>query len=472
MIAWYARRRCNFMQRFIPRSYDGRSLMELSATQGMPVAVTIDAPSNAEAIPPRSRWWGARHGYPGWVLLDFLILVSVLAVTFVASILHSFPKAHTACAVMAGGAAVQIALWLWLIGPGRKAHEQVSRRVARLSGFLNLLLAVAVSWLAPPGDVPAAMIAVPPLIAVAIRYPAKYSISLTIFISLLTLLPLRTLIKSGQAAQVSAAVNAAGLAMAGIVVVLVVSLLTAALRHETARLRSSLRELRETRSRLIAEEKLAAVGRLAAGIAHEIRNPVSMISSSLEMAAQESTPPATRQEMSCIAREEAGRLTKLTDDFLAYARGKPPECREVSLDDFVSYIASLVKARATESGITVQTHCRPGLRATFDEFQMHQAMLNLATNALDATPPGGSIIIGAESDELFVENTGQAIAPETREKLFEPFFTTRPHGTGLGLPITRRIAEAHGGELVLARNEPGHVRFAIYLGPRKRAENL
>jgi signal transduction histidine kinase len=97
---------------------------------------------------------------------------------------------------------------------------------------------------------------------------------------------------------------------------------------------------------------------------------------------------------------------------------------------------------------------------------MHQAMLNLATNALDATPPGGKVLIGAVRVELFVENSGPAISNDVVQTLFEPFFTTKLHGTGLGLPIARRIAEAHGGELVLSRNEPGRVRFSIRLQRR------
>jgi signal transduction histidine kinase len=440
---------------------------QIGAAQGISVVRTPQAAeARAGTLPPRSRWWRARHGYPGWVLLDFSVLAAVLAVNLVALALHHTPRQAAACGLMGAGAILQIGLWLWLVYLSRGSAERVCRTVAQVSGSINLFLAVAVSWLAPVGDVPAVMIGLPPLIAVAIQHPTRYSISLALGISLLTLLPLRVLVKSGQAVQIAAVVNAAGLAMAGVVVVLIVSLLTEAMRRDAARLRSSLQELRETRSRLIAEEKLAAVGRLSAAIAHEIRNPVAMIASSLEMAAQESTPPATRREMSDIAREEAGRLTKLTNDFLAYARGKPLELHEVDVADIVEYVASLVKARAMEAQIAILTECPPTLRASLDAFQMHQAMLNLATNALDATPPGGKVLIGALRDELFVENSGPAISNDDVQTLFEPFFTTKSHGAGLGLPIARRIAEAHGGELVLSRNEPGRVRFSIRLQRR------
>jgi two-component system, NtrC family, sensor histidine kinase HydH len=443
--------------------------MELSAAQGVTTGAD-DAPTSPrapESPPPRPHWWRAGHGYPGWVLLDLSVAAVVLGFKFLSLHLRDLPRLEPACWLLAAGVAIQLGQWLWLISPaGRRAPEGVCRIHAQVSGCINLFLAVAVSILAPLGDVPAIIIAVPPLIAVATQHSKRFSVPLAVAIALLSLLPVRTLIKSGEAAQMTAAFNAAGLALGGVIIVLVVSVLTAALRRESARLRASLTELRTTRAKLVAEAKLAAVGRLAAGIAHEIRNPVAMIASSLEMAAQDATPAATRAEMASIARQEAGRLTTLTNDFLAYARGKPPERRDVALADVVGSVASLVKARAAESGVTVRAEPPPGgATAAIDQFQMHQAMLNLATNALDATPAGGTVTIGASAGplELYVENTGEPVPAEAVDKLFEPFFTTKSHGTGLGLPIARRIVEAHDGELLLARNEPGCVRFAIRL---------
>jgi signal transduction histidine kinase len=417
------------------------------------------------AVPPRPRWWRVGFGYPGWVLLDLYVAAVVLAFKLASLYLRDLPQLQPACWLLAAGVVFRLGQWLWMIGPGRRASEDVCRRHAQVSGCISLFLAVAVSILAPVGDIPAIVLAVPPLIAVSMQHSTRTSILLAVGIALLTLLPLRMLVKTGHAELMTALFNAAGLAMAGVVIVLVVSVLTAALRRETARLRESLSELCATRTRLVAEEKLAAVGRLAAGIAHEIRNPVAMIASSLEMAADDATPADTRAEMSAIAREEAARLTTLTNDFLAYARGKPPDRRDTELTGVVGYIASLAKARAAEGGITLQTAGPPGLRASIDEFQIHHAMLNLAANALDATPAGGTVTIGAAAAplELFVENTGQPVPADVFEKLFEPFFTTKSHGTGLGLPIARRVAEAHGGEIVLSRNEPGCVRFAIRL---------
>jgi signal transduction histidine kinase len=435
--------------------------------------VFADAAGDVVMPMRRSRWERLWLGYPGWVLLNVAVLGVVLILDVLAAVIRGAPEGRVVCWLIAGGLVALAGLWLWMIGPARGAPDAVCRKLAQAAGLVSLVLAVLVSRRSPIGDVPGAIIALPPLIAVAFHHRPAYAMSLAVFVALLTLLPARLFLRATWATQFSAAFNAAGLALAGVVVAFVVSLLTRALRRETRRLRHSLAELRATRARLTAEEKLAAVGRLAAGIAHEIRNPVAMIASSLEMAAQDSTPPDTRAEMSDVARQEAARLTTLTNDFLAYARGKPPERQDVALDELTGYVADLVKARATETGAALKQVASPGLHADVDQFQLHQAMLNLATNALDATPAGGTITIGAAPSasrgldgrrvDLFVENTGDAVPPDAVEKLFEPFFTTKPQGTGLGLPIARRIAEAHGGELLLTRNEPGRVRFTLRL---------
>jgi signal transduction histidine kinase len=417
----------------------------------------------------RTRWQRLWLGYSGWVLLNVVVLGLSLAIGLVSWTVRPTPNARIACWVLAGGFIALGVLWLWMVGPARGSPSATCKRYARLAGGGSLAVAVAVSWLSPVGDVPAAIIAVPPLIAVAVHDRPAYAIFLAVFIATFTLLPARVFLRAGSAAQVATAFNAAGLALAGVVVVLVVALLTSALRRETDRLRHNLGELRATRAQLVEREKLAAVGRLAAGIAHEIRNPVAMIASSLEMASQDSTPPQTRAEMSDVARQEAARLTTLTNDFLAYARGKPLERQDVALDEVTGYVVSLVRARATEAGVSLAESATPRLHASLDPFQLHHAMLNLATNAFDATPRGGTVTIGAARFDgrlvdLFVENAAaEALAPDVVDQLFEPFFTTKPQGTGLGLPIARRIAQAHGGELLLTRNEPGHVRFTLRL---------
>ena len=187
------------------------------------------------------------------------------------------------------------------------------------------------------------------------------------------------------------------------------ALLVGRLRREQGRLRDSLAELERARDRLVSEEKLAAVGRFASAIAHEVRNPVATT---------------------------------------------------------VGYVAGLAQARLSQAGLQLTVQCPEDLVAPFDPFQVHQALLNLMMNACDATPSDGLITMRARpvpggGVALFVENSGPAIPEDVVPKLFEPFFTTKPRGSGLGLAISRAIARGHGGDLVLEVNEPGRVRLAL-----------
>ena len=210
---------------------------------------------------------------------------------------------------------------------------------------------------------------------------------------------------------------------------------------------------------------------MSSAIAHEIRNPVAMIASSLDLASRETQQSPLREEMFGIATEEAARLEKLTTDFLSYARVKELDRKETPLAPLLDYISSLTKARAAESAVLIKTVCAENLTAEIDASQIQQALLNLMMNALDATPAGGAITLGAnlagdETINLYVENSGAAIDEEVGSRIFEPFFTNKSKGTGLGLAIVRNTARAHGGEAFLASNEPNRVRFVIAL-PQK-----
>lgn len=253
-----------------------------------------------------------------------------------------------------------------------------------------------------------------------------------------------------------------------VVLGVVVWLLADAARGAQESLRASLDELGQARDRLVTEEKLAAVGRLSGAIAHEIRNPVAMISSSLAAARREGLGEAQRRQMFEVATEESARLERLTTDFLAYARVRPPERRPTDLAVTIGYVAELARARAGEGRLTLSADAESGLCGSIDEHQVHQALLNLVTNAIEHAPGGGHVRLGAgagagERLRIWVENDGPAIPEEALGRIFEPFFTTRAGGTGLGLAIAGNIARAHGGELRLAANGPGRVRFELDL---------
>ena len=132
----------------------------------------------------------------------------------------------------------------------------------------------------------------------------------------------------------------------------------------------------------------------------------------------------------------------------------------------MGYIAEIANVHASRRDIRISVESGEGLLANVDREQLQRALLNLLLNAIDATPVGGDVTVrcsrpSVESVELQVENSGELIPEEALSRIFEPFFTTKPHGTGLGLAISRNIARVQGGDVVVARDEPGHVCFAM-----------
>jgi signal transduction histidine kinase len=244
-------------------------------------------------------------------------------------------------------------------------------------------------------------------------------------------------------------------------------LLVNQLREREVSLYRKVAELESTRERLLAEKKLAAVGRLASGIAHEIRNPVAMISSSLATAASPASDSGEREEMFAIALREARRLENLTTDFLTYARPSPPQRAIISIGDVARHVADVTRMRAAGRSIDIECAASENIFASVDGSQIEGALLNLSLNALDATPAGGSIELRLSDGKgivtLEVENSGKAISDSHFERVFEPFFTTKAGGSGLGLAIAKGIAVAHGGDLWVSRNTDGAVAFTMTL---------
>ena len=240
------------------------------------------------------------------------------------------------------------------------------------------------------------------------------------------------------------------------------------LREREANLYDKMVELETAREKLVAEEKLAAVGRFASGIAHEIRNPVAMISSSLATACFPGSDAAEREELFAIASREARRLENLTTKFLTYARPSPPQRSAISISDVVRHIADVTRIRA--AGSSVDVRCRLSAEEIFaeaDAAQLEGALLNLSLNALEATPAGGHVELRTRNNEntiaLEVENSGKAIPDSHLASVFEPFFSTKAGGTGLGLAIARGVAVAHRGDLWVSANRDGAVVFTMTL---------
>jgi signal transduction histidine kinase len=237
------------------------------------------------------------------------------------------------------------------------------------------------------------------------------------------------------------------------------------LRDREEQLRRQLDDLEATRGKLIEEEKLAAVGRLASAVAHEIRNPVAIISSALETSASPSFAPSEREDMSRIAGLEAKRLEKLTTDFLSYARPKSVPFQWLDATALVGYIVSIVQIQAIQKKVQIGAEMCDTCRIYGNEGQLQQALLNLMRNAIEASPPNGVVLIAVrpfkDTLQIRIENAGPAIPVRAANLIFEPFFTAKEGGTGLGLAIARSIVDRHHGELLLERNDTDHIVFTI-----------
>ncbi len=189
--------------------------------------------------------------------------------------------------------------------------------------------------------------------------------------------------------------EAASVVILYVVAAVVVAVLASSLRTQRNAAQDTLANLEATRDQLVREERLGAVGRLASALAHEIRNPVAMIVSSLAMARSGGVERNERPELDALVEQEAGRLERLTADFLAFARQRPPALESTHVEVAIGYVAGLAQAQLLAAGLEVAIDVEPGLEAEVDPFQIHQALLNLVVNAIAAAPSGSVIRLGA-----------------------------------------------------------------------------
>ncbi len=355
---------------------------------------------------------------------------------------------------------------VWLRATRATPPPTAVRAYSVASVWVAFVFVGAATFLGEVQDRHYAVLLVLPVISSAFRFSLASTLGVAGLAGLLNLLQVRYFFLIHPPEQLGEYFEAFSVSLLLFLVGAVVWFLATGMEREHTRLQRSLDELQRARDKLVAEEKLAAVGRLASSIAHEIRNPVAMIGSSLAAATGGRLAPDGREEMFRIAAAEARRLETLTDDFLSYARGRKPDRKRTPVAATLGYVAGLVRAKAEEKGVLVDVAGSASLEASLDPYQVQQALLNLALNAIDATREGGRVRLGAVpledgGCEVYVENEGDAIPQDVASRIFEPFFSTKPRGTGLGLAIARNIARAHGGDAALERNEPGRVRFAL-----------
>jgi signal transduction histidine kinase len=230
------------------------------------------------------------------------------------------------------------------------------------------------------------------------------------------------------------------------------------------------RELTESYQLLTRAERLSALGTLAAGLAHEVRTPVAAIKGALDILSSRAEPDTPEAEFTGVAARELTRLGNLLEEFLAYARPQPPARVPVRLADLARQVQALLAAEAHGRDVKVAVHAESPGELTADPGQLTQVLLNLALNAIQASPRGGTVdVVVKDTDygaEVAVIDQGGHLSPEVAARVFEPFFTTKPKGTGLGLAIAHRIVTAHDGTIGLAAHTPTGTRATVRL-PRQ-----
>jgi signal transduction histidine kinase len=331
---------------------------------------------------------------------------------------------------------------------------------------LNLAAAGSLTVLADHEDSPYFILAAVPVLLAAFRLSLSAVAAVVAVASILNFASIALIFHHHPPADFGEYFEAGISTLLFAMVGLLVWLLVEQIREHENSLAGNLLELKQARAKLLQEETLAAVGRLSSAIAHEIRNPVAMISSSLALAKRSRFEQ--QDEMCEIAAREALRLEKLTTDFLSYARPRRPETTPNLVHDTLAYVASVCRAHAGDKHVKIEVDAPESLQAEVDPPQIQQALLNLVMNAVDASTPGGMVRLKADCDDfsdvqIWVTNNGAPIPEHMVSRVFEPFFTTKARGTGLGLAIARNIARAHGGELAISSNQPGNIGFCLRL---------
>jgi two-component system sensor histidine kinase HydH len=232
-------------------------------------------------------------------------------------------------------------------------------------------------------------------------------------------------------------------------------------RHEQAlvRLDESHRTLREqtavlfqTEEQLRRADRLSALGELSAGMAHEIRNPLGSIKGAAEILKGDFGPDDPKAEFVQILIRETDRLNGIVQEFLEFARPRPPALRMTEVNEVIESVLLLIAQQARKAKVTVEKRLDASVgRRDLDGELLKQALLNLLLNALQAMPGGGTLTVESRvrdgTLDVSITDTGTGIDPADRRKLFSPFFTTKKDGTGLGLAITHRIIQNHRGTI-------------------------
>lgn len=230
--------------------------------------------------------------------------------------------------------------------------------------------------------------------------------------------------------------------------------------------------IRELEQKVIVSEKFAALGRLSAGVAHEIRNPLNSIRGFIQYFQKKLSLEPEDYRYTELMLTEVDRLNRVISKLLAYSKPREPRLTIRSAEEIVDHCVRVVEREAREAGVDVVVESAESdlPLVLVDSDQMTQVFLNILINAIEASQSGGNVSVRLMTDsrgrvQVVTEDTGEGIPRENIDKLFDPFFSTKKKGTGLGLAIVKSIIEGHCGEIEVEPNPGQGTRFIVILNP-------
>ena len=240
------------------------------------------------------------------------------------------------------------------------------------------------------------------------------------------------------------------------------------LEAATAQLARVNRELQDSFEQIKRADRLSAIGQLSASLAHEIRNPLGSIEGAADLLEQPGISPDIRAKSLVVIRKEVQRLNRLLTNLLDFARPRRPELQAVDIRGVVESVVALVAHSARQGNVEIRRSFATALPPVeCDAEQLKQVILNLTINAIQAMPEGGELELALAAASggvrIAVRDQGQGIPAPELDRIFDPFYTTKAHGTGLGLAVAQQIVSQHGGTLTAALNPEGGMTFTVAL---------
>jgi signal transduction histidine kinase len=229
------------------------------------------------------------------------------------------------------------------------------------------------------------------------------------------------------------------------------------------------------KERLAHAERLSSMGEMAAGISHEIRNPLGIIRSSAELLKKKAAKIDSENTIPDIIVEEASRLNNIITDFINYAKPRSPNIAACRVEEVIEKNITFLEVQIKEQGYVIKKNYQNSLPEIMaDSNLLYQSFLNIFINAMQAMPDGGRILVEVSSSDhlvtVHIDDEGQGIPNANLEKIWDPFFTTKEKGTGLGLGIVKNIVESHGGSIQIMNRPVRGTRVTIELPVKQMAD--